>query len=318
MQGPCGAYCVKRPALINVALFALSQRRGYCLILAGVLLVVWWNLADFYICKRFPDRPELNETLPISGVFILMVLILVWATRRKIRRGLGRFAKLDPSAKGPETSDEWRTMLSAIADHCDGLSGGYVNWLKYSGSGRKPWISASWFPALAIFLAFPPLHSGLMEYLSNFSRKTPPSLFDIKSEAKADDSIFAIVSVAEQGEGAPVIRSLVLQDGKWHRTPDSKVETGTKLFLIFHVGDYPHVHRRIEVLGCSSRNCSVPAVSNPPDPRWARTCFHEVRRAEDCFQYWQPNVAIQPRPPLNVRAELRTLWGHLLDSTLVN
>jgi len=309
---------VKRPALINVALFALSQRWGYCLILAGVLLLVWWNLADFYVCKRFPDRPELNETLPIGGVFMLMVLILVWATRRKLRRGLRRFAQLDQSAKGPETPDEWRTMLSEIADHCDGFSGGYVNWLKDLGSRWKPWISASWLPALAIFLAFPPLHSGLMEYLSNFSRKTPPSLLDRESEAKAGDFIFAIDSMAEHGKEAPVVTGLVFRDGKWDRPEDSKVGTASKTYLIFHAGDYPHVHRRVEVLECGLPNCSVPpAESNRPDPLQPRTCFSALRRARACFEYWQPHAAYLPLR-LNVRAVLRTLWGYPLDSARIN
>jgi hypothetical protein len=272
------------------------------------LLLVWWNLADFYVCKRFSNWPELNETSLVGGVFLLLLVSLATVTRCQIRRGLRGF-KSDLDADGPADLSEWQKMLSHIAENCGGLSKQYVYWLHDSGSGWRPWLSAAWLPAVTIFLAFPPLHSGLMESLANFSRRTPPSLFARKSEAKADDVIFAIDSVAEQGKGASIITGLVPQGGRWARSPDSQVESGTKTFLVFHVGDYPHVHRRIEIFGCNQPDCVLPLGGNP----------RNVRRATARFEYWQPYAAVRrPRPLLNVRAELRALWGHSLDSVPID
>jgi hypothetical protein len=352
VQRTSGADCVNRPPWVNVALFTLSQRPVYCLALAAVLLTVWWNQADFYVCKRFPDRPERNESLLIAITFFSLLFLLFLLTRIQVRRGLSPFAERHSRVRSilsnaisspfpgfkpfiqkfvsllkrvaqqpfsvPVIRGDSRAMLHEVAGHSDGLSRRYVTWLNDSGSIWTVWPSAAWLPLWAAFLAFPPLHSGLMEYISYLSRRTPPSL-DMKSEAKADDVVFAIISVAEQGDQPPVVTGVAFQDGKWRRPSDSKVETGTNLFLIFHVGDYPHVHRRIEIVGCSSRNCSVPAKRTPPDPRWAGSCFFpELRRAKACFQYWQPNVAIRPRPPLNIRGDLVTFWGHTLGSVEID
>jgi hypothetical protein len=314
MQSASGATCVNRPAWINVALFALSRRRGYCLALSGIQFLVWWNFADFYVCKRFPDRPEYNDALLISVALFPLLLALIVATRIQIRRGLTRFAEPGLNGKGPETLGEWRAMITEIAGNCDGLSKRYVAWLGDSGYGWRGWVSAAWLPALAVFLASPPLHSGLMGYVSDFSRKTPPSLIDMESEAKAEDFIFGIDNVALSGKDAPVVTGLAFRDGKWNRTPDSKVGTAKKTYLIFAAGDFPHVHRRLEVLGCALPNCSVPPAggSGPAPVQPKTTCFPTLRRARACFEYWQPLAAYRPLP-LNVRVVMRTPWGHALD-----
>ena len=307
---------MNRPAWINITLFALSQRRVSCLILAGILLAVWWNLADFYVCNGFPDIPELSDTLLVAGTFFPLLFGLVVATRIQVRRGLRSFAEPAPKFKWGKTTDISRAMLAEISSHCDGLSRRYVNWLGDYGRDRMGWLSALGLPLFATFLALPPLHSGLMECISNLSSKTPPSLMDRKSQAKADDVIFGIDSVAEQGNEALVATGLVFGDGEWNRTPDSKIETASTTYLIFHGGDYPHVHRRLHVLGCALPNCSVsPAASSSP-PLHPRTCFSSLRRASACFEYWQPLAAYRPLP-LNVRAVIQTLWGRPLDSVRI-
>src|ERR1039457_1434446 len=131
---------MKRPAWVNVAGFALSRRQGYCPLLASVLLLVWWNLADFYVSQRFRGLPELNEILLMGCTFCLLLSGLVLATRRKIRRGLSGFAVRDLSVEWPEKLDERRAVLSEIATHCDGLSGKYVEWLRARRAGWKPWL----------------------------------------------------------------------------------------------------------------------------------------------------------------------------------
>jgi hypothetical protein len=287
------------PAWLNVALFALSQRLGYCLLIAVAMLLLWWSRADYYVSRNHPENPEPDDTSLVAAVFLPSLALLVLATQFQIKRGLRGFVDPDPNFQGTG-KNERRAMLSHIADNCKGISNRYVVWLRDNGSGCRAWFPALWLPGLAMFLAFPPLHSGLMESIAEFSRKTPPSLLGVASEDRADDSIYAIVSEAEQGSGVKTITGLDFQNPHWVRPPASQVATASRTFLVFYAGDYPHVHRHIEV-SCTSPYC-VPRSDSRP----------HLRRAIARFEYMQPNALLQR--PLNAFAALSTCWGQPLPS----
>ena len=159
-----------------------------------------------------------------------------------------------------------------------------------------------------------------MEYLAEFSRKTPPSLVGVGTLEKQEDEIYAVENhTVVAPDFPPTVFGLVPQHGKVVIPKDSRVAGAVETTLIFLAGDYPHVHRRIEIRECPGKNC-YPDIDRCP----GKDCYsvgapqgHAVtlllRGAESRIQYRRLDVSA----PLNALAVLRTLSGNILSSVSI-
>jgi hypothetical protein len=137
---------------------------------------------------------------------------------------------------------------------------------------------------------------------------TPPSLIGVGALGKQEDKIYAVeVHTTLAPNAHPIPFGLIPQNGIVVIPLDKRVVNPFDERLLFLAGDFPHVHRRIEVHGCDWPNCE-PRVGPRQDPA---TLF--LRRGESSFRYRRPNVLL----PLNVHAVMRTLLGHTLSSVSI-
>jgi len=59
-----------RPAWVDVTLFSLSQRPVCMSAISTIVILAWWNLADYYMVQRFPHWPEAMEPFIVFGLSV--------------------------------------------------------------------------------------------------------------------------------------------------------------------------------------------------------------------------------------------------------